>query len=217
MSRIGCAPRLDARARHPWSRTAAAPPPRWPTRAHRARAVRVAGSATVTPKCPPKPWRSAMASASPASPPPPIKMSVFCMRPLSCAALGNQNNIPDRISPLQPIAILLDLCRSDRLSSLSFEKRKPPHVRRRPGAPENPRPRTARGEPVSRALAAGRLAARVRRPGDRSGAGRGLPHGGGPARAFDARLFPSARRSEGADHLRRRAHPRRQELHHAAA
>ena len=36
----------------------------------------------------------------------------------------------------------------------------------------------------------------------------------GPAAAFAARLFPAARRSQGADHLRRRPHPRRQELHH---
>ena len=40
-----------------------------------------------------------------------------------------------------------------------------------------PRPRTARGESVPRPLAAGRLAARVRRPGDRPGAGRRGPHG----------------------------------------
>ena len=41
---------------------------------------------------------------------------------------------------------------------------------------DDPRSRTARGEPVPRPLAAGRLAARVRRPGDRPGAGRRLPH-----------------------------------------
>ena len=34
-------------------------------------------------------------------------------------------------------------------------------------------------------------------------------------RAFHARLFPSGRRSESADHLRGRAHARRQKLHHA--
>ena len=43
--------------------------------------------------------------------------------------------------------------------------------------PRHSRPRAARGEPVPRPLAAGRLAARVRRAGDRPGAGRRLPHG----------------------------------------
>ena len=36
----------------------------------------------------------------------------------------------------------------------------------------------------------------------------------GPQGAFAARLFPAARRSRRADHLRGRPHPRRQELHH---
>ncbi len=63
---------------------------------------------------------------------------------------------------------------------------------------------------------AGWLAARVRRPGDRPGAGRGEPHRRWPAAAFAARLFPAGRRSQGADHLRGRSHPRRQELHHPA-
>ena len=82
---------------------------------------------------------------------------------------------------------------------------------------QHPRPRAARGEPVPRALAAGRLAARVRRPGDRPGAGRGLPHRreGRPPHSLHA-YFLLRRRSQGADHLRRRAHARRQELHHAA-
>ena len=60
------------------------------------------------------------------------------------------------------------------------------------------------------------LAAGVRRPGDRPGAGRSVPHRREHAAAFAARLFPARRRSEGADRLRRRPHPRRQELHHAA-
>ena len=58
-----------------------------------------------------------------------------------------------------------------------------------------------------------------RRPGDRPGAGRRLPHRrrrGDAAAAFAARLFPARRRSQGADHLRGRPHPRRQELHHPA-
>ncbi len=63
-------------------------------------------------------------------------------------------------------------------------------VDRRPA--RHPRPRTARGEPVSRPQPAGRLAARVRRPGDRPGAGRGHA---APSRAiaaaFAARLFPA--------------------------
>ena len=89
------------------------------------------------------------------------------------------------------------------------------HVRR-PRPARHPRSRTARGEPVPRPQPAGRLAARVRRPGDRPGAGRRLPHRRGPAAAFAARLFPAGRRSQGADHLRGRPHPRRQELHHPA-
>ena len=42
------------------------------------------------------------------------------------------------------------------------------------------------------------------------------PHRRGRAAAFAARLFPAGRRPEGADHLRGRPHPRRQELHHPA-
>src|SRR4029450_7383609 len=53
-----------------------------------------------------------------------------------------------------------------------------------------------------RPLPAGGLATRVRRTGDRPGAGRRLPHGRrrGTAAALAARLFPAPRRSQGADH-----------------
>ena len=91
------------------------------------------------------------------------------------------------------------------------------HVLRRPGSARSSRPRDARGEPVPRPLAAGRLAARVRRPGDRPGAGcRGAHRRCQPPATFHARLLSPARRSQSADHLRRRSHPRRQELHHPA-
>ena len=60
-----------------------------------------------------------------------------------------------------------------------------------------------------------RLAARLRRPDDRAGAGRGAAHRRArPPRPFAARLFHAAGRSEGADHLRSRPHPRRRQLHH---
>ena len=81
-------------------------------------------------------------------------------------------------------------------------------------APLDPRPRAARAQPVPRPQPAGRLAARLRRPGDRPGAGRRGAHRRGPRRPFAPRLFHAARRPGGADHLRGRPHPRRQELHH---
>ena len=90
------------------------------------------------------------------------------------------------------------------------------HVLRRRRSPRHPRPRAARGEPVPRALAAVGLAARVRRAGDRAGAGRGAAHRRGASVPLAARLFPAGWRPQGADRLRRRSHPRRQELHDAA-
>ena len=76
----------------------------------------------------------------------------------------------------------------------------------------HPRPRAARGEPVPRQQPEDELAARVRRAGDRSGDGRGLPHRRGPAAALDPLLFHPARRSADPDHLPGRAAARRQEL-----
>ena len=81
-------------------------------------------------------------------------------------------------------------------------------------AARRPRPREARGQPLPRAKPAGRLAARLRRPGDRPGAGRRRAHRRGARRPFAPRLFHAARRPLGADRLPGRPHPRRQELRH---
>ena len=90
--------------------------------------------------------------------------------------------------------------------------RKHRHVQR-PDRPDlHPRSRAARGEPVPRQQPEDELAAGVRRAGDRTGDGGGLPHRRGPAAAFAALLFHPARRSADSDHLPGRAAARRQEL-----
>ncbi len=78
----------------------------------------------------------------------------------------------------------------------------------------DPRSRADRGEPLSRHQPAGRLAAGVRRAGDRAGAGRRLAHRRRPQRPFPPRLLHPARRSHRADRLRGRAAARRPQLHH---
>src|SRR2546430_6368217 len=76
-------------------------------------------------------------------------------------------------------------------------------------SPRHPRSRATRAQSLSRSLAAGGLATCVRRTGDRPGTGRRLPHGRRrrTAAALAARLFPAARRPQGADHLRSGPHP----------
>ena len=75
----------------------------------------------------------------------------------------------------------------------------------------------AGAQSVSRSQPQGRLAARLRRPDHRPGAGRRAAHRrAGPPRPFAARLFHAPRRHQGADRLRGRPHPRRRLLHHAA-
>ena len=59
-----------------------------------------------------------------------------------------------------------------------------------------------------------RLAAGLRRPGHRPGAGRRRAHRRGPRRPFAARLFHAAGRPQGPHPLRGRPHPRRPQLHH---
>ena len=64
--RGSAAPRRDRAPRRRWSRTAAAPPPRWPRRADRSDAPRARpGSATVTAKLSPSACRSAIAEREP--------------------------------------------------------------------------------------------------------------------------------------------------------
>src|SRR6185295_17119318 len=163
-----------------------------------------AGSATVTENEDARPWRSAMASARPAKPAPPISTSVRCtlpadeaMRVLLAKTIALSSPGPaDDDGPRAATRSANVVCRS----------RSPCH----------PRSRATRGKPVPWALATGRLAARVRRAGDRASAGRRLPHGGRrrAAATLAARLFPAPRRPQGADHLRGRPHPRRHELHY---
>ena len=123
----------------------------------------------------PSPWRSAMASARPAKPPPPISTSVA----LGSRFLGIALSSPWRKYITAPQSRCL-AC--------------PPSLHR---PAHHPRPRTARGEPVPRPQPADRLAARVRRPGDRPGAGRGQPHGRGRAcriRCTPISCWPATRR-----------------------
>ena len=91
------------------------------------------------------------------------------------------------------------------------------HVASHARASRHTRPRAARTQSVSWSQPQGRLAARLRRPGDRPGAGRRAAHGrAGAACAFAALLLHAAGRHDGADHLRGRTHPRRRLLHDAA-
>ena len=141
---------------------------------------------------------SASASVRPTKPPPAITTSKRS-RPLALAsAMVQQCHVPRR--------------RVNLLKGGLGHAKVSPMSRALETASVHPRPRTARGESLPRLEPAGRLAARVRRPGDRPGAGRGASHGERAARAFAARLFPARRRSRRADHLRGRSHPRRRQL-----
>src|SRR6202171_5096196 len=84
---------------------------------------------------------------------------------------------------------------------------------KRPDCPDfHSRSRAARGELVSRQQPEDELAAGVRRAGDRTGDGGGVPPRARPPAAFAALLFHPAGRSADSDHLRGRAAARRQEL-----
>ena len=113
----------------------------------------------------PSAWRSAIASARPAKPPPPISMSTRSLMRLCHGCI-----LADGCCSIPAAALWLDHHGTRAMSV------------RRPGAARHSRPRAARGEPVPRPLAAIALAAGVRRPGDRPGAGRRLPHGRDGAR-----------------------------------
>ena len=79
------------------------------------------------------------------------------------------------------------------------------------------RARTARGEPVSRPEPRHRQPAGVRRAGAGPGAEGGARHHRRRARgAFDARVFPAARRFHQAHRLQRRSQPRRRQFLGAA-
>src|SRR4029077_510444 len=72
----------------------------------------------------------------------------------------------------------------------------------RPDRPDfHSRPRTARGEFVSRQQPEDELAASIRRASDRTGDGGGLSHRGRPASALAALLFHPSGRSANSDHL----------------
>src|SRR5580704_10290266 len=199
MSRIGCACPLTASQTPSVSNSRRAAATMAEARSSSAWLTPSAGSATVTANDGPSAWRNATASVRPVKPPPAISTSTFSrvMVPFYHAWTG--------LDPaLEPV------CKGKRNNRTA-------HGLRRSGSPRHSRSRAAGGEPVPRPLAAVALAAGVRRPGDRPGAGRRLPHRRGRRRAaaaFAARLFPARRRSQSADHLRGRPHPRRQEFHH---
>src|SRR5580704_5561978 len=200
MSRIGCACALTPSQTPSVSNSHRAAATMADARSSLAWLTPSAGSATVTANDGPSAWRNASARVRPVKPPPAISTSTFSrvMVPFYHAWTG--------LDPaLEPV------CKEQRNNRTA-------HGLRRSGSPRHPRPRAAGGEPVPWPLAAIALAAGVRRPGDRPGAGGCLPYRRGrhrAAAAFAARLFPARRRSKGADHLRGRPHPRRQELHHA--
>src|ERR1700760_3327110 len=140
-----------------------------------------AGSATITGTSGPRPWRIASASASPAKAPPPITM-------LRCVVM-----------PTPPANLLIRYtCGSTiagRNRAVNPSREALSHVQGTDRPDLDPRPRAARGQPVPRQQPKDQLAARVRRPGDRTGHGGGLPHRRGPAAALAALLFHPARLS----------------------
>src|SRR3954471_20721174 len=161
--------------------------------------VASAGSATMTGISRPRPWRNASASASPAKAPPQMTMLrcaamrslpgyVIRLRLLPDNSWAKQGRETRYITP--GIAII---CGRERLKAY--------HVQRLDRPDFHPRSRTARGEPVPGQQPENKLAAGVRRPGDRAGDGCGLPHRRGPPAAFDPLLFHPARRSADPDHL----------------
>ena len=119
----------------------------------------------------PSAWRSAMASVRPAKPPPAISTSV-ASRDMALfyhagSGLDDGRRTTDDGRRIRKYPSVV--CRP---SSVVWS----PHALRRSGSPRHSRSRAAGGEPVPRPLAAIALAAGVRRPGDRPGAGRRLPH-----------------------------------------
>ena len=91
------------------------------------------------------------------------------------------------------------------------------HGQRTGHAAGDARSRAARGQPVPRLEPQGRLAAGVRRPGGRPGAGRGTAHRRGERSIHSLHgYFIRPGDPAGADHLRGGARSRRQELHHQA-
>src|ERR1700730_11567425 len=240
MSRIGCAPAATARHASIVSSRRRAPAAIAEARASSRAGRPSAGSATTTLKSAPRPWRNATASASPAKPAPAMTTSAWLV--CSVIILFPRATYPAPAPGLQG-AQPLNLFMEHDLFRPAFARRsvkpndeqyqglraggkpvptfrdhalEPPHVVCPRRNPRYSRPRAAGSEPVPWPQPAGAVATRVRRTGDRAGAGRRVPYRRGPAAPFAPRLFPAARRSGGADHLRGRPHPRRQELHHPA-
>ena len=193
--------RRRPRPRRRWSRTAAAPPPRSPRRARRrAWLVPSAGSATVDLEriAEPLAQRDRQRQAGEAAAGDQHIDAVRLCRPLRTPARLSCSHRPRRMHHWLP-RIKVPPCPPPSTTCstiLDLEQLEVNLFRGR--SPQVGWQRVFGGQVIGQALVAA------------------APHRRGRAAAFAARLFPAGRRPEGADHLRRRPHPRRQELHHAA-